>query len=61
MPIDITICDIVGRIVMKRKMQANPGEVCAVSLRQLPTGIFTVEHAANGASVGQKMKFTHMR
>ena len=59
--VSITICDVVGRVVMKRTIQANPGEIYAVSFTHLPAGVFTVEHAVNGAGVGRKIKFTHVR
>jgi hypothetical protein len=61
LPVDLTICDIVGRVVMKRTIKAGPGEVVSVSLSELPAGIFTVEHSIGGARMDRKMKITHVR
>jgi hypothetical protein len=60
-PAEMTMSDIVGRIVMKRTIQANPGNVFFVSFSHLPSGIFTIEHSVNGSSVGRTMKITHVR
>jgi endoglucanase len=61
LPFDMTISDIAGRIVMKRTLRADPGEMVSVSLSPLPTGIYTVRHSANGQAIGGIMKINHVR
>jgi endoglucanase len=59
--VDLTVCDIVGRIIMRRSINATAGDAAVISLSQLPAGTFTVEHSINGKSAGQKMKITLVR
>jgi hypothetical protein len=61
LPVELTVYDIVGRIVMKRTIKAGSGEVVSVSLSELPAGIFTVEHSIGGVSMDRKIKITHVR
>jgi hypothetical protein len=59
--LDLSICDVVGRTVLKRTVQAAPGEEFSIPLSRLPAGTYTVMHSVNGVAMGKNVRFTQVR
>jgi len=58
--IKLSIFNVAGKLVMQRHLGATAGNR-TVSLSGLPSGIYTLKHSFDGKTVGEQIKFTHIK
>lgn len=58
---ELAIYNVAGKAVMKRAISAKAGDVVSVPVSELPAGMYTLVHSANGMLKGERMRFVNTR